>query len=162
MSHAGTRLAAETAWHRQRADVERWRAGVRPQALRLIAEKTSGLSWTKDLFALLLDELHVDDLFSELVGPPDRLPVNRYPKAVAVAIALRHSWQPDDLGQIAQQLGVILPSAAAEHLVPARRSADNGGPRSRQRARGPGKATPIAPLGRRLAARSTRPARPHL
>lgn len=162
MSRDGTRLAAETAWHRQRADLERWRALVRPQALRLIAEKTSGLSWTKDLFALLLDELHLDDLFSELVGPPHRLPVNRYPQAVAVAIALRHSWQPDDLGQIAEQLGVILPSAAADHLVPARRLANNGGPRPGKRAGGPGKAAPPALVGRRLAARSARPARPHL
>jgi hypothetical protein len=34
--------------------------------------------------------------------------VSRYPQAIAVAIALRHSWQPDQLTRLARRLGIAL------------------------------------------------------
>jgi len=67
-------------------------AATRPQddprleALRLIAGRLKKLSWTPALFALLLDELYVDDLFTTVVGDPDAIPPRGYAHAVAVAI----------------------------------------------------------------------------
>jgi hypothetical protein len=65
------------------------------------------LSWTPALLALLLDELYVDDLFTDVVGDPHTIPPHGYAPAVAVAIALRHSWQPNDLAAIADRLGML-------------------------------------------------------
>ena len=79
----------------------------RVEALRRIACQMKTLSWTPALFALLLDELYADDLFTELVGDPHAIPQRRYAHAVAVAIALRHSWRPDDLQAVAGRLGVV-------------------------------------------------------
>jgi len=88
-------------------------AATRPQddprleAIRLIAGRLKKLSWTPALFALLLDELYVDDLFTNVVGDPDAIPPRDYARAVAVALVLRHSWRPDDLDAVADRLGVI-------------------------------------------------------
>lgn len=76
--------------------------------MRLIVRGTEKLAWNRPLLALLLEELHVDDLFFELVGPPRRLPMNRYAQTLAVAVALRHSWRRDDLFDIARRLGIRL------------------------------------------------------
>jgi hypothetical protein len=76
----------------------------RVQALRLLARQLKTLSWSPALLELLLDELYVDDLFMDVVGNPDTIPVNGYAHAVAVAIALRHSWRPDDLAAAARRL----------------------------------------------------------
>jgi len=37
--------------------------------MRLIAHGTKNLTWNRRLLGLLLEELHVDDLFFDLVGP---------------------------------------------------------------------------------------------
>ena len=79
----------------------------RLEALRLIAWRMKKLSWTPALFALLLDELYVDDLFTTVVGNPDAIPPRGYAHAVAVAIVLRHSWRPDDLEAVVDRLGAI-------------------------------------------------------
>ena len=79
----------------------------RLEALRLIARRMKKLPWTPALFALLLDELYVDDLFVKIVGDPDAIPPRDYARAVAVAIVLRHSWRPDDLEAVADRLGVF-------------------------------------------------------
>jgi len=75
--------------------------------MRLIAHGTKNLTWNRRLLGLLLEELHVDDLFFYLVGPRG-LPTKRYPQAVAIAVALRHSWRPDDLFGIARKVGIRL------------------------------------------------------
>jgi hypothetical protein len=79
----------------------------RLEALRLIAGRLKRLPWTPALLALLLDELYVDDLFTTVIGDPDAIPPHDYARAVAVALVLRHSWQPDDLEAVADRLGVI-------------------------------------------------------
>ena len=144
---------AASACQRPRTETECWRALVRSKALRLIAESTTGLPWTNDLLTLLLDELYVDDFFTVLVGPPHRLPVSLYAQAVAMAIALRHSWRPDDLADVAQRLGVSLRPTAVEHLPPRLTSTNNRGPRLRKRARRGKKRQP-----ERLSAARARPA----
>jgi hypothetical protein len=100
------RRAART---QQRADAERWRRELRPRAMRFIASRTTTLTWTRALLRLLLDELQSeDDLFSEIVGPLDRIPPKRFPQAVAIALALRHSWLQSDLTRIANRLRISL------------------------------------------------------
>ena len=88
----------------------------RIQALRLIARQLKTLTWSPELLALLLDELYVDDLFTEVVGSPDTIPPQESASAVAIAIALRHSWRPDDLAAVARQLGAVM--GAREERAP--------------------------------------------
>lgn len=98
----------EAQWAKQQAEAERWRTELRPRAIRLIAERTAKLPWSRSLLRLLLNEYRVDDLYIEIVGKPDTLPVRRYPQALAVAIAMRHSWRREDLIPVAKQLGIKL------------------------------------------------------
>lgn len=84
--------------------VRHWRTDGRLDALRQFAREAARLSWSRDLIELVLDELQADDLLEELVGDLRRLPSVRYPQAVAVAIALRHSWRPDDLMEVVNRV----------------------------------------------------------
>ena len=111
-NHAVTLRAIVRNNHHGCGRTEEVAAAHRPQdphrikVLRLIARRVKTLSWTPALLALLLDELYVDDLFTDVVGDPDTIPPHGYASAVAVAIALRHSWRFDDLAAIADRLGV--------------------------------------------------------
>ena len=102
------RKLQEAAWARQRAAEERWRTTLRPHALGLIASRTAKLPWSRGLVTTLLDELNIDAMFTELVGRPHGVPARRYPQAIAVALALRHSWRRDELMKFAKRLGVKL------------------------------------------------------
>lgn len=102
------RQRQEAAWAKQQADAEQWRTTLRPRVVRLIAERTTRLSWTPVLFRLLIEDFRVDELFVDVVGKPDKLPARRYPQALAVALALRHSWQRNTLLMIAKRLGVTV------------------------------------------------------
>jgi hypothetical protein len=113
-------------WHGPQTDAERWRTMLRPQVLGLIASSTRKLSWNGRLLSLLLEELYVDDLFTALVGPAQRLPRARYAQAVALAIALRHSWRPDDLLGVATRLGINLKPEAPKSLRPKSRFRNKG------------------------------------
>lgn len=92
----------------QRVETDRWRRDSRADALQLIVARTVAISWSPKLFRLLLEELYPDDSFQELLGDAADLSVQQYPQAVAVALALRHSWRPDDLARVARQLGISL------------------------------------------------------
>jgi hypothetical protein len=87
-------------------DVIHWRREHRVPALRHIADRTKDLRWSPTLLQLVLDELHIEDLFVDLVGDPRSVAVRRYPQAIAVALALRHSWRPDDLARVRRRLAV--------------------------------------------------------
>ena len=93
-----------------REDPERWRNELRPRAVRLIAERTAKLGWSPMLLRLLLEDIRPDELFLDVLGKPDRLAAKRYPQAIAVALALRHSWQRDDLLTFSKRLGVKVTS----------------------------------------------------
>jgi hypothetical protein len=56
------------------------------------------------LLQLLLDELIIGDDLEGFVGPANRLPMNRYPQAVAVALALRYSFREDMLRAFIRRL----------------------------------------------------------
>lgn len=108
--HAEARRQQEEAWAKQRAETERWRTELRPRAVRLIAVRTTKLPWSRMLLRLLLEDIRVDELFIDVMGKPEALPISRYPQAVATALALRHSWQRDDLITFSKRLGVKVTS----------------------------------------------------
>ena len=54
----------------------------------------------------LIEELYVEDELHALLGEPKDLPRRRYPQAIALALALRHSWRPDDLACILRRLRI--------------------------------------------------------
>ena len=107
---ADARRQQEEAWAKQRADTERWRNELRPRAVRLIAERTAKLGWSPMLLRLLLEDIRPDELFLEVLGKPERIAAKRYPQAIAVALALRHGWQRDDLVTFSKRLGVKVTS----------------------------------------------------
>jgi ParB/RepB/Spo0J family partition protein len=102
------RKRQEAQWARQREAEERWRTQLRPRALQLIASRTAKLPWSRGLIATLLEELNIDGAFTELIGRPQGLPTRRYPQAIAVALALRHSWRREELVKFARRFGVKL------------------------------------------------------
>ncbi len=57
---------------------------------------------------MLLDELSIAAMFTELVGRPQGIATRRYPQAIAVALALRHSWRREELVKFAKRFGVKL------------------------------------------------------
>ena len=95
---------------KQQLDAERWRAEVRPRAMRSFAAGTANVTWSRTLVKLVVEELYPDDLFTDLVGNLDRIPRRQWPSAIAIAIGLRHSWRRDGLARIARRLHISLRS----------------------------------------------------
>jgi hypothetical protein len=108
---------------RERERTERWRRDQRVDDLRRVAKLAANARWSGALLAQLLTELAVNDLFFDLIGDPHQLPVRRYPQAVTVALALRHSWRRDDLAQFAKRLGIKLKPRASVSPAASRRKA---------------------------------------
>ena len=94
---------------RQRVtSVADWRRTVRPGILRRATIATTGLDWSPALLATLLEELRENDGLEALLGPMRKdLAVVIYPQVIALAIILRHSWQPQDMQRILKTLGLI-------------------------------------------------------
>ena len=78
--------------------------------MRAISQGTATARWSSRLLCVLLEELYVDEEITDFVGDPRRLPVARYPQALIVALALRHSWRPDDFQRLLKRLGIRLAS----------------------------------------------------
>ena len=100
------RFLEDAARAKQQLDVQRWREELRPSALRLFAARTRKLPWSRALLKLVVRELYPDDLFAELIGNLDRVPRQRWPQVVALAVALRYSWRKDGLARIVKSLQV--------------------------------------------------------
>lgn len=98
------RRLEETRVSSRRGTNDVWLDDWRTNALADFAVKVRGLTWTRTLFLSLLDELRVGDDFEVIIGSPTRLAPARYPEAVAVAIALRRSWRPEDLAAVTASL----------------------------------------------------------
>jgi hypothetical protein len=94
------RTNAHRAGAHENAPVLDWRRDVRPHVLRDLAERVSGLTWTRPLLFALLDELYVNDEFDRLIGPLGSLALRDGPRLAALALLLRHSWDPDDLADL--------------------------------------------------------------
>ena len=98
----------EAARARQRHEADRWRQELRPRAIRMFAVRAAKLTWSRALLKVIVDELYPDDLFKELVGSLDRVPPRQWPRVLAIAVALRHSWRRDGLARVARRLHVSL------------------------------------------------------
>ena len=95
-----------TIWTPERVQVDHWRRHGRLDALRALAEGAGGLTLSRGLLNALLEELHINDDFDVLVGRVARLPASQYPRLLAIALLMRHSWCPEDLARTATRLGL--------------------------------------------------------
>ena len=95
-----------TNWNHKFLQLDNWRRDHRFEDLCGLADSARGLEWSRGLLYALLEELHVSDDFDVLVGRVARLPTSQYPRLVAVALLLRHSWSPEDLERTATRLGL--------------------------------------------------------
>ena len=102
----------ETTWTPERVQVDDWRRHNRIDDLRALAEGASGLTLSRGLLHALLEELHISDDFDVLVGRVARLPASQYPRLLAIALLLRHSWCPRDLSRTAARLGLSRQNAS--------------------------------------------------
>ena len=127
-----------TTWTPVRVQVHDWRRRDRLDDLRALAEGARGLTWSRGLLHALLEELHISDDFDVLVGRVARLPASQYPRLLAIALLLRHSWCPQDLSRAATQLGLSRPSApTTPHLTQKPPTSRDRGRRRREGARTP-------------------------
>ncbi len=131
------RQLEDAARAKQQLDAERWRAELRPHAMRLFAARTAKLTWSRALLKLVVAELFPDDLFTELVGNLDRVPRRHWPHVIAIAVALRHSWRRDGLSRVAKRLRISVGTNPSHERSPrphARPSQHrfSGSPRPRQ------------------------------
>jgi hypothetical protein len=103
---------------KQQLDTERWRKELRPRAIRLFAARAAKLTWSRALLKLVIEELYPDDLFRQLIGNFDRVPRRKWPRVLAIAVALRHSWRRDGLERIAKRLHISLRSGNTSTTSP--------------------------------------------
>jgi len=89
-----------------------WRRHDRLDDLRTLAEGANGLALSRGLLHALLEELHISEDFDALVGRVARLPASEYPRLLAIALLLRHSWCPRDLARTAARLGLPRPNGS--------------------------------------------------
>jgi hypothetical protein len=115
------RQLEDAARAKQQLAAERWRDELRPRAMRLFAARTANLAWSRALVKLVVSELFPDDLFTELVGNLDRVPRRQWPHVVAIAVALRQSWQRDRLTRLARRLRVSLTTQPSHKRAPSHR-----------------------------------------
>jgi hypothetical protein len=104
-----TSAQAKTAARRRRIErtaLADWRQRRRGRALKNLARLTFDLRWSPAVFSLLLEELQIGEEFEKLVGDPARVPIRRYPQALALAVVLRNSWRPDLLAGVGTRLGL--------------------------------------------------------
>ncbi len=100
----------EMTWTPERVQVADWRRHGRLDDLRALAEGAGGLTLSRGLLHALLEELHISDDFDVLVGRVARLRASQYPRLLAIALLLRHSWCPQDLARTVTRLGLSRPT----------------------------------------------------
>jgi hypothetical protein len=150
------RFLEEAARAQQQHEAERWRQELRPRAIRLFAARAAKLTWSRALLKLVVDELYPDDLFTELVGNLDRVPPRHWPRVLAIAVALRHSWRRDGLTRVARRLRVSL-ATQNDPTAPGRQSASHRTRPSRTRFSGSSRPRQGSPLRFDPARRGSRP-----
>ena len=84
--------------------VDHWRTCVRPTVITDLAEGTKSLPWTNALLVTLLEELHITEEFDALIGQR-RFDADRdAAPLLALALFLRHSWDPTDLADVVDRV----------------------------------------------------------
>jgi hypothetical protein len=111
------RATSPTNWNHKVFQLDNWRRDHRFEDLCGLADSARGLEWSRGLLYALLEELHVSDDFDVLVGRVARLPTSQYPRLVAVALLLRHSWCPEDLERAATRLGLLPATSTRSHTT---------------------------------------------
>jgi hypothetical protein len=101
-------------WTPERVQMQHWRQHHRGNVLQELADGAHGLGWTRALLTTLLEELHITDEFDRLVGPTSRVPASQYPRLIAIALLLRHSWSLFDLSRTGKRLGLGVGPLEAE------------------------------------------------
>jgi hypothetical protein len=86
-------LAVTASWRKKRL-----------RRLQALANSLTEMRWSSALLRCLVDEMRVDEDFAAVLGDPTQIPRRRYPQAVAIAIALRHSWRPDLFARVSREL----------------------------------------------------------
>ena len=112
----------EARWAKTALDFERWRAELRPRVLRHFAARAARLCWSRALLRAVVEELHPDGFLTELLGDLDRIPPRKWPRVIAVAVALRRSWHQKGLEAFARDLCLSLPPTASTSHSIGRRS----------------------------------------
>ena len=82
---------------------------VYPVSLADLADSAASIRWSLGLIELLCEELDITDAVEEALGT--RIGTRKapqYPRAVALAVILRHSWRPEDLEEIVSRLGLTV------------------------------------------------------
>jgi len=110
----------QPTWMPERVQVDRWRRHSRLAVLRELADGARGLSLSRRLLNALLEELHISDDFDVLVGPVARVPASQYPRLLAIALLLRHSWCPQDLSRTAARIALSVGPLEAERNLKSR------------------------------------------
>lgn len=95
-------------WTPERVQVQHWRQHHRADVLRALVDGAHGLEWTRGLVTALLDELYVTDEFDRLVGPLSGVRASQFPRLIAVALLLRHSWSLDDVSRTSKRIGLVV------------------------------------------------------
>lgn len=106
-------------WQKREQERRRWLEELRPQALRLFAERTTRLAWSWPMLRQLLSELDITDgdegieasELADVVGALDKLPTTRYPQVLSVAFAIQRSGSRETLLEYARQFGVSIDEA---------------------------------------------------
>ena len=132
-THRRSTSPQKTTWTPER-QVDDWRQQDRLDDLRALAEGAGGLVLSRGLLQALLEELHISDDFDVLVGRVSRQPASQYPRLLAIALLLRHSWCPQDLARTATRLGL---SRQTHPTSASRTTPRDGGHRRRAAARTP-------------------------
>ena len=89
---------------------DHWLRRDRARKLSDFVRRIDRLDWNLTLLQTLLEELYCDDAddgVAAYLGNLSALPANRYPQAIAMALALRHSWQAADFDRLLSRLGAI-------------------------------------------------------
>lgn len=97
-------VSQPAVWRRE--DATRWYREGRLRVLKALAASTIDLRWSPALVYALLEELHTDEAFHELVEVLKSGTRANYPQVLFLALAARHSWQPDDLSRLLRRLDI--------------------------------------------------------
>jgi len=86
-----------------RAVAAAWRQ-KRLRQVQALAQSLAELRWSSALLQCVVGEMKIEEDFAAVLGDPTQIPIRRYPQAVAIAIALRHSWRPDLFARMSREL----------------------------------------------------------
>lgn len=86
------------------------------------------------MLARIISGAQLDEFFST-----DKLPVARYPQAVAVSLAMRASWRRENLFELVKALGIRVSPKELGRVDDGNGHRPTRGPENRKRARRPSK-----------------------